>query len=109
EANDHILGPDDAKVTLVEYGSYDCPHCRQALGVLAEVRQQYGAPIRLIYRHFPQETKHSISARAAEAAEAAGAQGKFWEMHAHLLENQNALDDANLIAYATMLGLDTKK
>lgn len=109
EPDDHIMGPDEAKVTLVEYGSYDCPHCRQALGVLAEVRQRYGSPLRLVYRHFPQETKRSISERAAEAAEAAGAQGKFWEMHAHLLENQQALDDANLIAYATMLGLDTPK
>src|SRR5580692_9018289 len=108
EPDDHVLGPDSACVTLVEYGSYDCPHCRQAIGVLTEVRRRYGAPLRLVYRHFPQEIKRSISERAAVAAEAAGAQGKFWEMHAYLLDNQHSLDDANLIAYATMLGLDTK-
>jgi protein-disulfide isomerase len=109
EPDDHILGPEDAKITLVEYGSYDCPHCRQALSILAEVRKRYDAPLRLVYRHFPRETRHSISERAAEAAEAAGKQGKFWEMHNHLLENQHALDDANLIAYATLLGLDTQQ
>src|SRR5580658_3564997 len=109
EPDEHILGPDTANVTLVEYGSYDCPHCRQAIGVLTDVRRRYDAPLRLVYRHFPQETKRSISERAAVAAEAADAQGKFWEMHAYLLENQNALDDANLIAYATMLGLDTMR
>jgi protein-disulfide isomerase len=103
------MGPADAGVTLVEYGSYDCPHCRQALRVLVDVRQRYGKPLRLVYRHFPEETKHSVSERAAEAAEAAAAQGKFWEMHAHLLENQQALDDANLIAYAVMLELDAQQ
>ena len=106
---DHSVGPADAPITLVEYGSYDCPHCRQALPILDEIRRQYEAPLRFVYRHFPQETRHSVSERAAEAAEAAAAQGKFWEMHAHLLENQNALGDADLIAYATMLGLDTKQ
>lgn len=106
---DHTLGPADARITLVEYGSYDCPHCRQALIVLGEVRKQYNAPLQLVYRQFPQETPHSISERAAEAAEAAGAQGKFWEMHVRLLENQHALDDANLIANATLLGLDAQR
>jgi protein-disulfide isomerase len=109
EKSDHVMGPDAAGVTLVEYGSYDCHHCLQASGVLADVREQFGAPIRLVYRHFPRETKHSVSERAAEAAEAAADQGKFWEMHACLLEHQDALDDANLIAYATLVGLDTKK
>lgn len=109
EPNDHIMGPDTASITLVEYGSYDCQHCLQALSVLADVRQRYGSPIRLVYRHFPRETKHSVSEHAAEAAEAAGLQGKFWEMHLYLLENQDALDKANLIAYATLLGLDTRK
>src|SRR5688572_18642005 len=104
---DHILGPEDAQITLVEYGKYDCPHCRRALAVLSELQRRYDGSLRLVYRHYPNESLHSQSARAAEAAEAAGKQGKFWEMHAHLLDNQHALDDANLIAYATMLGLDT--
>ena len=107
--DDHSLGPEDAPITLVEYGKYDCPHCRRALNAITEVRRQVNAPMRFVYRHFPSETPHSVSERAAEAAEAAGKQGKFWEMHAHLLENQQALNDADLIAYATMLGLDTKQ
>ena len=106
--SDHILGPVDAPVTLVMYGSYDCPHCRQAMAVVEEIRQA-GDPIRLIYRHFPRETAHSPSQRAAEAAEAAGRQGKFWEMHHLLLQNQEALDEANLLAHATRLGLDTRQ
>ena len=107
--DDHSLGPADAHVALVEYGSYDCPHCRQALTILSEVRRRYNAPLRFVYRHFPTMTPHSASERAAEAAEAAGKQGKFWEMHEHLLENQHALNDADLVAYATMLGLDTRQ
>src|SRR5690242_11888076 len=106
--DDHSLGPANAGITVVEYGSYDCPHCRQALVVLGEVRKRYAAPLRLVYRHFPQETPRSVSERAAEVAEAAAKQGRFWDMHVQLLENQQALDDANLIAYATMLGLDTQ-
>ncbi|HZT42711.1 MAG TPA: thioredoxin domain-containing protein [Chthonomonadaceae bacterium] len=105
--SDHTLGPADAPVTLVMYGSYDCPHCRQAMVIVDEIREA-GDPIRLIYRHFPRETAHSPSQRAAEAAEAAGKQGKFWEMHRHLLQNQDVLDEANLLAYATAMGLDTR-
>jgi protein-disulfide isomerase len=106
---DHRMGPEDAPVTLVQYGSYDCPHCRQALGIIDEIRAKSETPLRLVYRHFPEETPHSVSHRAAEAAEAAANQGKFWEMHAHLLRNQSALDDANLLAYSEELGLDSRK
>ncbi len=106
---DHGIGPEDAAVTLVQYGSYDCPHCRQAMGIVEEVRRTCGAPLRYVYRHFPNETRHSSAHRAAEAAESAGTQGKFWEMHALLLNRQNALDDANLLAYAAELGLDVRK
>lgn len=104
---DHSLGPENAPVTLIEYGRYDCPHCKQALITLGEVRRQLDKPVRLIYRHFPQETPRSQSQRAAEAAEAAGNQGKFWEMHTRLLENQHALDDAGLIASAAIVGVNT--
>src|SRR5260370_19364294 len=72
---DHRMGPEDAPVTLVQYGSYDCPHCRQALGVIEEIREKNETPLQLIYRHFPDETPHSGSHRAAEAAEAAARQG----------------------------------
>src|SRR5947208_5852354 len=92
---DHRMGPENAPVTLVQYGSYDCPHCRQALGIIEEIREKNETPVQPIYRHFPDETPRW----AAEVAEAAAKQGKFWEMHAHLLRNQNALDDANLLAY----------
>src|SRR5437016_2783670 len=85
-SDDHSLGPVDAPITLVQYGSYACRHCRQALPILEEVRRRYDHPLRFVYRHFPQETLHSVSERAAEAVEAAGKQGKFWEMHALLLE-----------------------
>ncbi|MCW3097581.1 MAG: oxidoreductase [Chthonomonadaceae bacterium] len=112
DLSDHALGPQDARVTLVEYGSYDCPHCRQALAItlaLLTLAQENGPSLRLIYRHFPREAGASPSQRAAEAAEAAGEQGRFWEMHEHLLKNQHALDDANLLAYTVLLGLDVAR
>jgi protein-disulfide isomerase len=111
-AADHSIGPQDAEVTLVEYGSYDCPHCRQALIItlaLLKEAHENGRSLRLIYRHFPHSNGRSPAQRAAEAAEAAGKQGRFWEMHEHLLKNQHALDDANLLAYAALLGLNVRQ
>jgi protein-disulfide isomerase len=110
--DDHAIGPEDAAVTLVEYGSYDCPHCRQALAItlaLLKEAHETGPSLRLIYRHFPPANGRSPAQRAAEAAEAAGKQGSFWEMHEHLLKNQPAFDDANLLAYAAQLGLNTRQ
>jgi len=108
-SDDHILGPENATVTILQYGSYDCHHCRGAVNILAQLPKLYSGTLSFAYRHFPRETDNSTpSHRAAEAAEAAGKQGKFWEMHAHLLEHQDALDDANLFAYAVLLGLDTR-
>jgi protein-disulfide isomerase len=103
--SDHKIGPANAPVTLVMYGSYDCPHCKQAAAIVEEIRRA-DAPMRLVYRHFPREIPHSPSQLAAEAAEAAGRQGQFWKMHHHLLENQEALDEASLLAYAEILHLD---
>jgi protein-disulfide isomerase len=108
-AKDHSLGPEDAPSTIVEYGRYDCPHCKQALITLGIVRKRFDRPLRLVYRHFPLMTPNSQSQGAAEAAEAAGRQGKFWEMHAHLLEHQHALDDAGFLASAVLIGLDTSR
>ncbi len=111
-SDDHFIGPRNAEITLVEYGSYDCPHCRQALAImLALLKEQHEnrPTLRLVYRHFPHTNGHSPAQRAAEAAEAAGAQGHFWEMHEHLLSNQRKLDDANLLASSALLGLDTRK
>jgi protein-disulfide isomerase len=104
--NDHALGPEDAPITIVEYGSYDCSHCARVPAILDQIRKRYGHSVRFVYRHFPRQTPHSQAERAAEAAEAAGGQGRFWEMHAHLLRNQDALDDRSLLAHADALGLD---
>jgi protein-disulfide isomerase len=107
--SDHVLGPDDAPVTVVEYGSYDCHHCAGIPAIVDELRRRAKRPVRFVYRHFPQQTPHSRAELAAEAAEAAGAQGKFWEMHDLLLRHQEALDGFNMLVHAAALGLDTAR
>jgi len=104
--DDHVEGRDDAPVTLVEYGDFECPHCAAAYPVVEAARARLGDGLRFVYRHFPLAVVHPHAIRAAEAAEAAGAQGKFWEMHRLLFLNQNALDDVDLLRYAAALGLD---
>jgi protein-disulfide isomerase len=103
---DHRLGPENAAVTLVEYGDFECPHCRRADPIVKEVRRRAGARLRFVFRHFPMSQGHPHAQHAAEAAEAAGAQGRFWEMHDRQFERQFALEDADLIAYAGELRLD---
>jgi len=103
---DHILGSSKARITLLEFGDFECPHCREAHFVLKDLMEQGSNLVRLVYRHFPLTQVHPHSQRAAEAAEAAGAQGRFWEMHDLLFENQDALDDYDLVTYASALGLD---
>ena len=103
---DHILGPDDAPVTLVEYGDLECPYCRQVNLVIRELRRRLGGRVRYVFRHFPIRTAHVHAQLAAEAAEAAGAQGKFWEMQEYILEHQEALDETHLLEYAAELDLD---
>jgi protein-disulfide isomerase len=105
---DHILGNPDASVTLVEYGDYECPHCGRAHSILKELRAQESR-FRLVYRHFPLTAIHPHAEPAAEAAEAAGAQGQFWEMHDLLFEHQDALDMIHLVGYARALGLDLNR
>ena len=109
EKRDHILGPAEAAVTLVEYGDFECPHCGAAHGILTELLQERGEQVRLVYRHFPLMQIHPRAEPAAEAAEAAGAQGRFWEMHDVLYENQDALEDDDLMGYAQELGLDVRR
>lgn len=104
--DDHSIGPEDAPVTLVEYGDYECPYCRQAHPIVRQVRERLGDQFRFVFRHFPIRAIHPHAQHAAEAAEAAGAQGRFWEMHDILFENQEQLDDASLRAYAARLRLD---
>jgi len=108
-ARDHRQGPDDAPVTLVEFGDFECPHCGRAYYVIKEVQSLLGDRLRFVFRHFPITTSHPHAQHAAEAAEAAGAQGKFWEMHDTLFENQKALDDSSLAEYARMIGLDLRR
>jgi protein-disulfide isomerase len=103
---DHVAGPPDAAVTLVEYGDYECPHCGRAYPIVKRVQQRLGERLRFVFRNFPLNEVHPHAERAAEAAEAAGQQGKFWEMHDLLFERQRALDDDSLLAYAEELELD---
>ncbi|MGZ3667766.1 MAG: DsbA family protein [Ktedonobacterales bacterium] len=103
---DHIRGNPNAPLTLLEYGDYECPYCGAAYPIVEEVRQRMGDRLRLVYRHFPLTQIHPHAENAAEAAETAGAQGKFWEMHDTLFEHQKALDDPDLVQYAADLGLD---
>jgi protein-disulfide isomerase len=105
-AVDHVLGPDHAPVTIVEYGDFECPNCKQAAPAVKLLLERYSERVRLVYRHFPLEEVHPHALHAAEAAEAAGAQGKFWEMHDLLFENQRQLKQPQLHGYAERLGLD---
>jgi protein-disulfide isomerase len=106
---DHAVGPRDAPVTLVEYGDYECPHCGAAHPVVNTLRRTLGPRLRFVYRHFPLATIHPHAPLAAEAAEAAGAQGEFWPMHDMIFEHQQALEPQDLAAYADALGLDTAR
>jgi len=106
---DHVRGPNDARVTLVEYGDFECPHCGRAHGVLNRIQDEMGPQLRLVFRHFPLTSIHPHAEAAALAAEAADAQGKFWELHDLLFEHQEALEDGDLQRYAESLDLDGEK
>ncbi len=103
--NDHMLGPFNAPVTLVEYGDYQCPHCRQVYYNIKELQERLGERMRYVYRHLPISSMHPHAYLAAEAAEAAGAQGKFWEMH-DMLYGHEELDRSHVVEYAEELELD---
>ena len=107
--SDHVDGPADAPVTLVEYGDYECPFCGAAYPVVKAVQHALGARLRFVFRNFPLAEIHPHAQHAAQAAEAAGAQGKFWEMHDTIFEHQDALEDADLVGYAKALGLDAAR
>jgi protein-disulfide isomerase len=106
---DHVQGPADAPVTLLEYGDYQCPYCGAAHPIVKALQRHLGDNLRFAFRHFPLATIHEYAEGAAEAAEAAGAQGKFWQMHDTLFENQPALDIESLVGYAEELGLDVER
>jgi protein-disulfide isomerase len=107
--NDHIQGADTAPVTLLMYGAYECPHCVKGNKVVKQIQAEFGETLRFVFRHFPLINVHPHAAAAAEVAEAAGEQGKFWEMHDKLFENYYRLDGLHLVRYAKSVGLDMKK
>lgn len=103
---DHALGPADARVTLVEYGDFECPHCGALHPLVQAARKAFGGNLRFVFRHFPLRSSHPHALAAAKAAEAAGEQGKFWEMYDRLFRHQTALEDKNLLEHARKIGLD---
>ncbi len=103
---DHVQGPANAPVTLVEYGDYECQYCGRAHPIIQDLQNYLGTQFRYVYRHFPIRSIHSHSQLAAEAAEAAGAQGKFWEMHDALYDHQDALEREDILDYGRQIGLD---
>jgi protein-disulfide isomerase len=103
---DHVLGPAHAPITVVEYGDFECPSCKQAAPVVNLLLERFAGQVRAAFRHYPLEGVHPHALLAAQAAECAGAQGKFWEMHQLLLENQNHLKLQHLRLYAEQLQLD---
>src|SRR5262249_53844300 len=105
---DHVRGPAEAVITLVEYGDFQCPYCGQAEAVIRELLQGHG-DVQYVWRHLPLNDVHAHAELAAEAAEAAAAQGAFWEMHDLLLDRQTALESEDLMVYAGELGLDVDR
>jgi protein-disulfide isomerase len=106
---DHSQGSPKAPVTLLEYGDYECPYCGQAYPIVKAVQRKLGARLRFVFRNFPISNIHPHAELAAEAAEAAAAQDRFWEMHDALYENQDRLDGKNILVIAEKLGLDMEK
>jgi protein-disulfide isomerase len=107
--DDHVRGPATAPLTLVEYGDFECPYCGAAYPIVREVERILGDEVRTVFRYFPLTRIHPHALQAAEAAEAAAAQGRFWEMHDLLFENQKRLRTKDLLRYAGELGLDVER
>ena len=106
---DHVLGPPNAPIVMVEYGDFECPFCAQAEPVLKALRRSLQTVLLFAFRHFPMAEAHPHALHAAEAAEAAGAQGKFWQMHDYLFAHQDALEDSDLVEYAAAVGCDVDR
>lgn len=103
---DHIRGKPDAPLTLLEYGDYECDYCGRAYPVVRELREHFGDRLRFVFRNFPHASIHPHASVAAQAAEAAGGQGKFWEMHDLLYQHQNDLATGDLTHIALQAGLE---
>jgi protein-disulfide isomerase len=106
ERRDHTRGPAHAPITLVEYGDYQCSFCEEAFWILNEIESRYRRDLLYVFRHFPLTEIHPLAMGAAEAAEAAGAQGKFWPMHDQLFQNYPSIDPEMLLDIAAALDLD---
>lgn len=107
--SDHIEGSDQAVITIVEFDDYQCPHCAHAYPVIKEIQQAFGDQIRFVFRHFPLQESHEFAFQAALAAEAAALQGKFWEMHDAIYDNQYRLSDELFEELAETIGLDIEQ
>lgn len=107
--HDHLAGSLRAPVVLVQYGDYECPYCGRAYPIIQLAQRTLGERLAFVFRNFPLGEVHPHAVLAAEAAEAASAQGKFWEMHDQLYEHQDALELQDLLGYAGNLGLDTNR
>jgi protein-disulfide isomerase len=105
-SRDHVQGSEEAAVTLLEYADFECRHCAEAFPMVKEITRWLRGELRYAFRHFPDADRHPHALRAAEAAEAVGAQGKFWEMHDLLCERSPVVDAIHLELYAQELGLD---
>jgi protein-disulfide isomerase len=106
---DHVLGPANAPVTLVEYGDFECPYCGMAHPIVHSILRQLGDELLFAFRQFPFIRIHPHAEHAAEMAEVAGARGKFWLMHDLLYKSQEALDDRSLVSYAARIGIDPER
>jgi protein-disulfide isomerase len=104
-SDDHIQGVENASVTLLEYGDYECPYCGRAYSVIKKLQEHYGQQLRFVFRNFPLSQIHPYAEPAAEAAEFASAHGRFWEMHDDIYENQSRLGMPLLLELAELRGL----
>ena len=109
DAEDHIAGPYGAPLELVMYGDFQCPYCSAAQSIVRRVRDRLDGRLRFVFRHLPLTEVHPEAERAAEASEAAAAQGSFWEMHDALYANGGRLAEADLVAVADRIGLDVER
>jgi protein-disulfide isomerase len=108
-AGDHVRGAPGADLELVMYGDFECPFCTAAQGIVARVRDRLGDRLRFVFRHFPLDEVHPHAIQAAEASEAAAAQGAFWEMHDALYAARGHLETGDLVQHAGRLGLDADR
>ena len=108
-SKDHVEGSESASITIVEYGDYQCPHCAHAYPIIKEIEETFGNQIKFVFRHFPLQESHEFAFSAAVAAEAAGLQGKFWDMHDALYENQYRLSEDLFAELAETIGLDVEQ